>query len=181
MAPFNVTAVYPDMQAARRGVEALEEQGVDADDISLLGRPAADAEAPYDTAEHDAAVLEMTKKTALGGISAGGGLGALGGFLAGIAVFGIPGAGPVVGGGILALVAGGAVAGAGTGLTVASLAKIKQSQEWEATFTHVTEGAVIVAAHTDEEASYHKAASALEGSGATELRRFDAEGQPLPA
>lgn len=180
IAAYNVTAVYPDMAAARYAIGTLEDHGVEADDIALLGRAAEDAAASQETTGRDEQFLQRTSHTAVGGIAAGSGVGATLGFLAGIASFGIPGVGPVVGGGILALVAGGSVAGAGVGLTAASLGRMKQSQAWEATLEDVRSGRVVVGVHTAHESAYRRASAALEDTGAERLHHFDGEGNPLP-
>lgn len=176
---YNVTAAYHDMAGARKGVEALERHGVEVDDISLLGRAAEEAVAPETRGERDDKFMDQTRNVGVGGGLAGAGAGGTLGFLAGIAAFGIPGVGPVVGGGILAMVAGGAVAGAGVGITAAAMTRMKQSEAWEATYASVEAGEVVVAMHTANEAEFERAYKVLEGSGTDELHAFDAEGTPL--
>src|SRR5437867_11945859 len=53
LAPFNVVAVYPDMEAARKAVDALERAGVEAGNISLLGKRVEEAAGNVDTRNRD--------------------------------------------------------------------------------------------------------------------------------
>nr|MDP9405352.1 hypothetical protein [Actinomycetota bacterium] len=60
-AQHNVIATYPDMEGARKAVGALEDKGIDASRISLLGPKAGDATAGddlADTAMHDERTMD---------------------------------------------------------------------------------------------------------------------------
>ncbi|MDP9405428.1 MAG: hypothetical protein M3O86_02340, partial [Actinomycetota bacterium] len=109
----------------------------------------------------------------------GAGIGGVAGFLAGLAAFGIPGAGPVVAGGIWALSLGGAAAGSGVGLAATAYARIKSSEAWDLTYESVSGGNVAVGVHTDDERELASAVEVLRGAGASDLKHFDAEGTQL--
>jgi hypothetical protein len=178
-AAYNVTAAYPDMEAAREGVEALERSGVTGSRISLLGRQAEEAAEVRDTAPRDQRTIEEGMKSTIGGAAAGTGVGAALGFVAGAAAFGIPGVGPAVGAGIWAAVLGGAAAGGGVGFTAGAMARMKQSEAWELTLEDVRNGRVIVGAHTDDKEEFDRAVEALEGTSPQTMRQFDADGNPV--
>ncbi|MPZ89022.1 MAG: hypothetical protein GEU81_13325 [Nitriliruptorales bacterium] len=176
-AAFNVTARYPDMVRARRAVEGLEEQGVEADDISLTGEAAAEAQT-QDTPQRDRIFLKHTVRTALRGIMFGGGIGLVLGLLFGFATVVFTARPMPEGMAIVGFAAGGAVAGAGVGLLVSFLARQKQSQAWETSLADVS-GPVTVGVHSDDAAMFETAVIAFEGTSPQRLHRFDARGQPL--
>jgi len=170
---LNVTAVYPDMEHARKGVEALEVAGVDADDINLGGRAAERAATPGSTTQRDGAEMGRAGRVALGGIGIGALVGALLGLVAGYLA--LDGNWQ----GILAMVVGFAAAGAGVGLQVSFMSRQKQSQSWEETFDD-TPGEVVVEVHTDDRDTFDKAVEALGKADGAHLRTFDAQGNDLP-
>ena len=172
----NVIACFGDMDAARKAIGALEDRGVDASRISLLGPQVAEAIEQSDTAHRDERIMEEHDKTVIGGGAAGAGVGGAAGFLAGLAAFGIPGAGPVIAGGIWALTLGGAAAGAGVGIAATGYARMKQSQAWELTYDAVSRGQVAVGVHASDESEAAKATDLLQSLGGSELREYDAEG-----
>ncbi len=110
-------------------------------------------------------------------IAAGAALGGGIGFLAGLAAFAIPGVGPVLGTGVWAATAGGAVAGGATGGVVGGVSGVNVGDAWELTYQNVREGRVTVGVHADDRAVVDRAAGVLEKAGATGIRRFDAEGR----
>lgn len=178
-ADHNVIATFPDMETARKAVGALEDRGIDASRLSLLGQKAAEAAESSENAPADERIMDEQAGTALSGIAAGGTAGAAAGFLAGLAAFGIPGAGPVVAAGIWGLTLGGAAAGAGVGLAATGYARIKQSEAWELTYEAVSDGEVAVGVHTPDETELKTAADVLRDHEPTNLRHFDGEGQLL--
>ena len=179
-ADHNVIGTFPDLPAAREGIGALEDRGVDRSRISLLGRQGEEAVDDPDTAGRDERMMDTHAKSAARGIAGGAGVGGAVGFLAGIAAFGIPGVGPAVAGGIWALTLGGAAAGSGVGLAATSYAKIKESEAWDLTYDTVSEGQVVVGVHTGDESELHLAVDALREHGSGEVTHFDAEGNRLP-
>lgn len=179
LAADNVTACFPDMDAARRAVEALEHAGVAASAISLLGPQAERAAQVTDTAGADERIMDESLRATVGGAAAGTGVGGAVGFLAGAAAFGIPGVGPAVGAGIWASTLAGAAAGGGVGFTAGAMAKLKQSRAWELTLQQVGDGHVVVGVHTDDPQEFADAVDALRGRAPRSLHRFDADGNEV--
>jgi hypothetical protein len=149
--------LYPDPDAAGRGIRRFLEAGYEADRIGIVTRDRADAEElAEDTGAHVAAGVAAGAAT---GAVAGGLLGGLTGLLVGVGALAIPGLGPVVAGGALATAfgmgGGTAVAGAGigaaTGGIVGALTGLGFSQD-EAEYydTGVREGRTLVTVHDDD-------------------------------
>jgi hypothetical protein len=173
---YNVIAAFADLDGARHAIGALEENGVDAGNISLLGRAAEEAQDQAETHERDEEILEQGTKTFLGGAATGTAAGGVIGFLAGLAAFGVPGLGPVIAGGLWATTIGGAAAGGGVGSALAGYAKIKQSEAWELASRSVEAGQAIVGVHSPDEEDVTGAAKVLEAEQPESLTYFDAEG-----
>lgn len=178
-ANYNVTGSFDDNDRARQAIEALELAGVSPSDLSLLG-PSGEAAADVrDTSSVDEAVISEGMKSTLGGAAAGSGVGAVVGFVAGAAVFGVPGFGPAVAAGIWATTLGGVAAGGGIGFTAGAIAEMKQSQVWELTLQDVGQGHFVVGAHTDDWGEFERARNALTSCGASRLREFDRKGDEV--
>lgn len=126
LAEHNVVATFPDMDKARHAVDALARAGIEAEDISLLGRPVEEARNDADTRLRDMEDTGHIAKRAGADAVAGSDLGAV----AGLAAFAVPGVGPVVGMGLLAAAAGGSVAGASVGGMVGGVAGISLEDDW---------------------------------------------------
>src|SRR5438132_9164487 len=171
----NVVATFPDMEAARHAIETLERQGVDGEDISLLGRTVDAAAAERDTRERDAHLVGDVTDKAL----KGGAVGTVAGAIAGTVAFVIPGIGPGIGAGIWAATLGGAVAGGAAGGMVGGVVATNQTEDWELTYDEVASGRVLVATHADDEAQADRQAAALEGSAAPKVERFDQRGKRI--
>ncbi|HEY8490851.1 MAG TPA: low temperature-induced protein [Dehalococcoidia bacterium] len=178
-AAYNVVAVFPDMAAARDAILALERAGIEAQEISLLGRRAqeAEAEAQTEVADRDAGVARDVTKAAAAGTAAGTAAGGALGFLAGALAFGIPGVGPVVGAGIWAATLGGAITGGSIGGLVGGTAALPQNEAWELTYESVKAGHVVVGVHSQEKADVDAAAQTLDSLAPLRLERFTAEGR----
>jgi len=177
LAKLNVVATYPDMEAARRAMAALERAGVDGDDISLLGRQAAQAASATETSQRDAHLAgDVGKRTVVGG-AAGTALGAAAGAIA----FVIPGVGPAVGAGIWATTLGGAVAGGAVGSVVGGVSSINLSEDWELTYDDVRNGRALVAVHTDDSDQAERLEELLRKEDPIKVERFDAAGRRLAA
>lgn len=146
LAEHNVTACFPDMEAARQAIESLERAGVPGSHISLLGPQAEEAADVTDTSQADAQLGEKAVRATLGGAATGAGVGGAVGFLAGAVAFGIPGVGP-----------------------------------GELTLHEVSDGYVVVGAHTDDADEFDGAIEALRRHDPRKLHRFDAEGNEVPA
>lgn len=170
---YNVTATYPDMERARRGVQVLEDHNVEATAIFLAGRAARAASTQEDTAQRDRAWLSYSWKTGRSGILRGLLLGALAGLV--IALIAV-GGNPVA---IGATMLGCAAAGAGLGFFEALLSGQKVSGAFEETFADV-EGEVVVGVHTDDRSMFDTAAAALAETDPQQVERFDGSGKALP-
>lgn len=90
--------VFDSHEQAERAVEALHDEGFTEDEISVIAK---------DNRESDDGGTDSMAE----GMAWGGGLGALGGLLAGVGGLTIPGIGPIVAAGPLAATLSGAVAG----------------------------------------------------------------------
>lgn len=177
---FTATAVYADMAAARLGVEALEEAGIEADDITLEGSAAREAADTGDTQSRDAAFLQRSARTLTIGVLRGGLIGALLGVVVGLLIFAV---GDSPGGvdGIAAFAIGGFMAGTGIGLAETAYRRMKQSQAFEATLEDDVEGAVAVAASAADRPTLDKVVAALEATAAQRVTRMDTQGNEVPA
>jgi hypothetical protein len=176
LAEHNVVATFPDMETARSAVDALTTAGIEAEDISLLGRAVEEARNDSDTRLRDMEATGEIAKRAGTGIAAGGALGAL----AGVAAFAIPGVGPVVGSGILAAVVGGSVAGASVGGMVGGVAGVSLEEDWDLTFhDSIRAGRVLVAVHAAAKDDVDTAAKVLEGEHPDRLDWLGADGKKL--
>ncbi|WP_246711551.1 general stress protein [Rhizobium leguminosarum] len=105
-----VTGLFDDYSDARSAVTKLEAAGIPSNDISIVSNKADPVHRDSDVAE-DAAI----------GAGIGAAVGGAGGLLTGLGLMAIPGVGPVVATGWLAVTAAGAVAGAVTGGAVGGL------------------------------------------------------------
>lgn len=182
LAGYNVIATFSDMAGARKAIGALERGGVEAANISLLGRAAEEAATDPDPAERDAGVSKDITKAAVTGTAAGGAAGGLAGFVAGALAFGIPGIGPVVGSAIWAATVGGAGVGAAIGGLVGGTAALPESEAWEQTYHEsVREGRVIVGVHSDDQDEAERAAKILQEQEPLRTERVDAQGRRVEA
>src|SRR4029079_18570228 len=110
-----VVGVFEDRERAREAIEALKENGFDADTISILSP---DRQATQSIADDTGAHAGSGAAT---GALAGGVLGGLGGWLVGIGALAIPGVGPFIAAGAFATALGGAAIGAGLGAIAGAL------------------------------------------------------------
>lgn len=176
LAEHNVVATFPDMDKARVAMDALGRAGIEAEDISLLGRSVDEAKSDPDTRLRDLdATADIAKRT-VAGAAAGGTLGAL----AGAAAFVIPGVGPVIGMGLLAAAAAGTAAGASVGGMVGGVAGFSLDESWDLTFQEsIRDGRVIVAVHAADQDAVDKGADVLRKHDADRLEFVDGEGHKL--
>lgn len=172
--PFDVRATYADMDAARRGLEVLENAGIDAADISLRGSAAEDADTNRSTAGADAAFMDKGFKASVGGAIAGSVIGAVVGLVVGALVFG-----SLRSVGAITMAIGLAVAGGGVGLAVNTLRTMRQGEAWEGTLEEHGAGPHVVAARLESHEAAHKAHEALAGTTPQELVSLDRDGNPV--
>lgn len=182
LADHNVVATFSDMENARKAIMALERAGIDADNISLLGRAGEEVANETDPAERDAGVTKDVTKAALTGTAVGGAVGGIAGFIAGALAFGIPGIGPVVGSGIWAATLGAAGVGGPIGGLVAGAAALGESEAWESTYHEsVRSGRVVIAVHADDRQQLDQAADILRGQEPAALDFLNAQGRRVDA
>ncbi len=160
-APHNLVAAISGLAAARDLIERLERAGVDADHISLLGAQLAGTEDVADPAGSDSPVAETATGAATGALT-GAGVAAA----AGVAL-GIPGVGPLVAGGIWA------VLGAAVGSLVGAATHTGLSEAWLHTFETVKAGNVAVGVHTDDLGELAVAADVFGDTDTLSVNRFD--------
>jgi hypothetical protein len=176
LAPHNVMAVLPGMPEARKAIDALERAGIEAAEISLLGRAADEAAEQVDTRERDAGVADRVGARATMGAAAGGAAGGIVGFLAGVAAFAIPGVGPVLGAGVWAATIGGAVAGGSVGGVIGGYSAVDMTQAYELTYESVKAGNVVLGVHSEDPKHVQKGEQVLRRFGTLSLDRFDSTG-----
>ncbi len=176
LAEYNVVATFADMEQARSAVEALDNAGIEGEDISLLGTQVEEARKDPDTKLRDMEATQTIAKRAGAGAAAGTAVGAL----AGVAAFAIPGVGPVLGAGMLAAVIGGSVAGASVGGMVGGVAGVSMEEDWDLTFNEsIRAGRVLVAVHAAEKGDVDKAAEVFEKEGADQINWLGPDGRRL--
>ena len=110
-----VVALYEDMPTAQQAVEELSNNGFDRAQISLVSQ---DAEGRYTSQTGDG---ESTGENIAEGVGVGAAVGGIGGLLVGLAALAIPGVGPIIAAGPLALALIGAGVGAATGGLIGAL------------------------------------------------------------
>jgi outer membrane lipoprotein SlyB len=149
-----VHAAFPDLERARKAIDALERAGVDGGHISLGGRPARVAARQRDIRKPDARVTRLVSKRTLMGATAGGLVGALAGFLLGLA---LPGDAALV-----ATTIGGVIAGGAVGGVIGGVSSVDMSEAWELTQHRAGDGPVTVAVQSSDSDELARAREALE-------------------
>ena len=172
----NVIGTFPDLDKAREVIEELNDSGIDADDISMLGKQVEDVSSDPDTRLRDMESTGDLGKHAAAGMGTGALIGGVAGALAWI----IPGVGPVLGSGIWAATGGGAIAGTVVGGMVGAIESTELGPEWEVTYGDpLREGRVLVAVHARDDDEATKAAEVLQKVGADRIDHLNEEGKPL--
>lgn len=176
LSAHNVVGTFPDLDKAREVIEELNDAGVDADDISMLGKQVEDVSSDPDTRLRDMEATGDLGKHA----AAGAGAGALIGGIAGALAWIIPGVGPVLGSGIWAATGGGAIAGTVVGGMVGAIEGTELGPEWEVTYGDpLRQGQVLVAVHARDDEEAATAEKVLREQGAERVDHLDQEGKPL--
>jgi hypothetical protein len=170
-ARHDVLATFPDMETARRAVQALQTAGIEATQISLFGPAADEARESLDVREADSRFAGvMWRRTWIGGLIGaviGAAFGAVG------AAIVLRGAGPGAVGVFWAAVVGAAVLGLGTGAATGATSSAQMSRAWELTFHTVLPGEVGVAFYTDRRREADRAEHVLRRLEPTQLERFE--------
>jgi len=157
------------MESARVAIEALENVGVDGDEIELLGQPADVARTPTAPKGPDRRVaLHLIRRIAVGAAA-----GALGGVVLGLIIgFGVA---AVTSDGSSGLVTALVIVGVGLGTTVGILVSFERaiglSDAWPLTFEDVPDGPVWVAVYTGGRRVRDRAVDTLARHRPLELRR----------
>ncbi len=156
-----MTGLYKTDAEAAAAVKALEDAGIASADISLISpdRGQAEATPPRQTAR---------------GAEVGSAIGGVGGVLAGLGAFAIPGIGPVVGAGWLAATLVGALAGGVAGGAIGAMTKAGMADEDAHLHAEsVRRGNSMVIARVDE--AQADGAAAILGQGAIGVENQRAE------
>jgi hypothetical protein len=166
-----VAASFPSMESARVAIEALENAGVDGDEIELLGQPADAARTPTDPKGPDRRMaLHLVRRVALGAV-AGAVAGLVLGVLVGLVVAGFTDATDSRSGLATAIAIVGVGIGTTLGILIAFERAIGLSDAWPLTFEDVPDGPVWVAVYTRARRERARAAEALARHHPLELRR----------
>jgi outer membrane lipoprotein SlyB len=173
----NVVGTFPDLKAARDIMRRLNEAGIDAEEISLLGKAAEEVTSDPDTRLRD---LESTGDLGRSAAKTAS-LGSVLGGIAGAVALVLPGIGPVVGAGIWAAAGGGAIAGGVLGGMVGAIGATELGPDWEVTYgAALQEGRALVAVHARDEDEVAKAVKVFEKDNAERVDHLDESGKPLP-
>lgn len=181
---YNAFARFDDPEKARDLILSLERSGIDGRYISAIelteeNAPASAGETDAETERREA--IEEDKAFAHEIVvdgAKGGSLGAVLGAIGGTAVaLAIPGLGLAAGAGLLAVAAGGAVAGVGVGTFAGALSHTPASRSWQRALVDLEHGEIVVGVHTDEKDVFDKGVEILEESSPRSLRRVDHEGE----
>lgn len=147
--------VFSSREQAERAVEALHEEGFTEEEISIIARD----DRGGDGGDGDGS---MSMDNMADGAAWGGGLGALGGLLAGAGALAIPGIGPILAAGPLAATLSGAVAGGiGGGLLDLGIPE-QRGQQYE---DDVKQGRILCVVESDDEGT-DDAARIMQEAGA---------------
>lgn len=150
--------VFGSRDQAERAIETLHEEGFTEDEISVIAR---DEGGGQDGDEGGG----MGMDSIADGTMWGGGLGAIGGLLAGAGALAIPGVGPILAAGPLAATLSGAVAGGiGGGLLDLGVPE-ERGQQYE---DEVKQGRILCVVESDEDRS-NDAARIMREAGASNV------------
>lgn len=163
-----VIGVFAHTEQAESALEALRTAGFTADRVSIVAKDTA-ATAP----------IEPTADTGLEGAGTGAFLGGFTGgvlgWLAAIGVLAIPGLGPVVAAGALALTLGGMALGAVTGGLIGALVDLGVPEEAALGYqTTVQQGSLLLTVDTPDDAETTAMLALLEKHGGADVRAYDA-------
>jgi hypothetical protein len=176
LSEHNVMAVFNNLEEAREAIQALEQHGLEARKVSLVGPGPEEVREETDTAERDSRIAGDVGKRAAVGAAAGGAVGGTAGFLAGAAAFSIPGIGPVIGAGIWAAALTGAGVGGVIGGVAGGLSGLDMGEAGELTYESLKASRVVVAVHAEDEEEAATAEKVLSGNP-QEIQRYDSRGR----
>jgi hypothetical protein len=158
-----VIGIFEDYHTAAQVIEALKNADFKPADISILG-------SDPDELRLVAAEADVEAKGADRVVTTCGALGAVGGWLVGLAALAVPGAGPLLAAGPLMAALSGAAAGGIIGVITGALLHF-DVPEYEAKVYagHLTAGKVLVGVHTEDHDSRVRAEDIMEEFDAIEI------------
>jgi hypothetical protein len=161
-----IVAVFDGEERGNAGVAILRQEGVPEQAISVAHRPRAQPEISSD---------ETRTGTGAGaGVAVGGALGGAAGLALGLGALVIPGIGPLLAAGPLAVALGGAGVGATAGGLLGSLVGLgipePDARRYE---QEVRRGGYFVSVRTDDAGEADRVESLLEASAARAVQRYD--------
>lgn len=160
-----VIATFEEQSQAQAAVDELRAQGIPPETISAVVR--------HNTTEvSDVEMAELDRESDAVGtdVAVGGTAGGVVGFLAGLALFSIPGLGPFLGIGVLATTLGGAVLGSAAGQRSAEFGALGLPEERAERYSGALEaGHVVVALTTDDERTTKVAHDVFVSHGALDI------------
>lgn len=160
-----VLGTFDDQARAGTAVQALRQRGIAEGQISLVVRH----DTPEVSAEEMAAIDQEAEATGTD-VAVGSMAGGLAGFVAGLALFSIPGLGPFLGIGVLAGTLGGAAIGSAVGGRAGQLTEIGVPAERAKRYHSAIEtGHVVVAIIAPDAATTEVAREVLMSNGADDL------------
>jgi hypothetical protein len=162
-----VTARFTDLAGARDAIKALENSGVDGDQIELLGRSADVARTPTNPKISDRRVARYLVPRVFRGAATGALIGAAIGTLIGSVVLTITGSATAL---LIACVLGGVFLGSTLGAFVFLERSIGLADDWSLTFQDAPEGPIWVGVYTQDPMVRTHAAHTLEHHRPLELR-----------
>jgi len=171
----NIVATFPDLDKANDAALNLSQAGIEANDISILGREQEEAASDPDTRLRDMeATGEIAKRAGVAG-GAGAALGAV----AGAAAFVIPGIGPVIGSGIWAGLLGGGIAGGVIGGMVGGISGLSL-EEFDLKYQGVLrDGKAMVAVAVADEAAVNRVRELLERESPEDIHMISESGERI--
>ncbi len=160
-----VIATFGDQSHARAAVEALRAQGIPPETISAVVR-----HTTTEVAEAEMDEIDRESEAVGTDVAVGGAAGGVVGFLAGLALFSIPGLGPFLGAGVLATTLGGTVLGSAAGQRTAHFNALGLPHERAERYSGALEaGNLIVAVTGVDERTAKIAHDSLTASGAEDV------------
>lgn len=136
-----VLAIFSERQRAESALRALQQTGLSSDQISVLFRHDDASVTP-----EEAVAIDREAEATGTAVAFGGTVGGLAGLLGGIAMFSIPGLGPLFGVGVLATTLGGAALGSAAGERAVHFGQLGLPEERHGRYgTAVESGETVVA------------------------------------
>ena len=162
-----VIGIFERANQAERALEALRAAGFAADHVSIVAKDTG-AASPVPPAA-DTGLEGAGTGAVLGGLTGG-----VLGWLAGIGALAIPGLGPIVAAGALALALGGAALGAVTGGLIGALVDLGVPEEAALDYQNtVQQGGLLLTVETPDDAQEATVLALLEQHGGADVRAYD--------